>query len=151
MTNAVGEVRKFSTRLAYAGESAPLETQSIWDYLDALRPHAHIEMHAHFPDPDFSRSIGMQEIDSLPQELRETAAALQRAIDAHYHQSESRNRRVRIDTREEEGDVYGVREAAERFGTVGIFLQAIPDPLEAHNADVLDCITTVAGALISSY
>jgi len=150
VTNAVGEVPKFSTHLASAGKPAPLETQAMWDYLDRLRPQARIEVHAHFTRPDFTRSIGMQEIESMPAGMRGTAMAIEQALDSQYHQPGSGDRRVRIDPRIEDQDVYGVREVAERFGVIELFLQATPDPLEAHNADIWNCITTVAGALTTS-
>lgn len=148
VTNAIGEVPKFSTHLAYAGEPGPRETQAMWDYLDRLRPQARIEMHAHFTHPGFKRSIGMQEIASMPAELRAAGKTIEAALDAHYHYPGSENRRVRIDPRDPEQDVYGVRETAERFGVVEIFLQAIAEDLDDHNADVLACVTTVASAMI---
>ncbi len=146
--NGVGEVPKFSTHLASAGEPAPLETQAMWDYLDQLRPQARIEMHAHFTDPNFTRSIGMHEVEAMPEAIRPMGRAVERALDAHYHSEGSTNRRVRIDPRIDEHDVYGVREMAERFGIVEIFLQAIAEDLDDHNADVLACVTTVASAMI---
>ena len=150
VTNAEGEVPKFSTHMVHAGRPAPLETEALWNYVDQLRPTARIEMHAHFTQPGFSRSIGMQEIESLPLALRNTATAIERAIDRHYHHADSHNRRVRIDPRIAEHDVYGVREMADTFGLVELFLQAISDPIDAHNDDVFTCIKTVAEGLIDT-
>ena len=55
---------------------------------------------------------------------------------------------VLIDPRRPEHNVYGGRHIAERSGAVPVFLQAIPDGIESHAADVREMVETVAEALI---
>ena len=147
VTNAVGEVPKFSCHFAYNDEPTPLETLALWNYMDQLRPQARIEIHAHFTHPDFPPSVGMHEIDAMPASLRPLGRIVEMAIDGAYHQPGSLTRRVRIDARIPQHDVYGTREIADRFGIVSAFLQAVSDPMEAHQEDVLRCVRTIASAL----
>ena len=59
-----------------------------------------------------------------------------------------KNRKVLIDPRQPEHNVYGDKHICEQAGTIRTFLQAIPDSIDAHNADVKEMVETVAHALI---
>ena len=50
LTNALAEVPMFSFGRLLEGQSAPLETEAIWRYMEALSPAAYIEFHPHYQD-----------------------------------------------------------------------------------------------------
>jgi len=58
------------------------------------------------------------------------------------------NRKVLIDPRKPEHNVYGDRYVCEKAGVIRIFLQAVPESLESHCADMRGMVETVAGVLI---
>ncbi len=149
VTNAVGEVPKFGINNLVEGKGAPMETEALWNYLLDTRPDASIEVHAHFTREGFTRSIGMHDKDSMPQHLRAKGAVVEAAIVENYHVQPLENRRVLIDPREPELNVYGDRYVSEYAGTIRTFLQAVPDSIESHSADVREMTETIANALIS--
>ena len=73
---------------------------------------------------------------------RTKAAAIEAALDRNYHTESLDNRKVLIDPRQPEHNVYGDRHVAERAGTIRTFLQAVPDSVEAHAADVREMVET---------
>ena len=148
VTNAMGEVPKFGINHLVEGKSAPRETAALWQYFLDKKPDASIEVHAHFTRPDFTRSIGMHDKASMPHHLRAKAKILEQAIFENYHIEPLKNRKVLIDPRQPEHNVYGDKHICEQAGTIRTFLQAIPDSIDAHNADVKEMVETVAHALI---
>ena len=146
--NALGEVPKFGINHLVEGKSAPRETAALWQYLLDKKPDASIEVHAHFTRPDFTRSIGMHDKASMPRRLRAKAEILEQAIFENYHIEPLKNRKVLIDPRQPEHNVYGDKHICEQAGTIRTFLQAIPDSIDAHNADVKEMVETIAHALI---
>ena len=148
VTNANGEVPKFGINSLVEGGKAPQETTVHWNYLVDLKADASIEVHAHFTHPDFTRSIGMHDKASMPVSMQAKAAALERAIEANYHSAPLTNRKVLIDPRLAEHNVYGDRYVNEYAGTIRTFLQAIPDSIASHSADVREMVETIAMALI---
>ncbi len=149
VTNAEGEVPKFGINdLVEGTRAAPLETRALWDYLLEQKPDASLEVHAHFTPKSFTRSIGMHDKASMPEHMREKAGVIEKAIFENYHAEPLDNRRVMIDPREPEHNVYGDRYVAEKAGTIRTFLQAVPDSIESHSADVREMAETIADALI---
>ena len=149
MTNSVGEVPKFGINdLVEGTRPAPLETEALWKYLVEFKPDASLEVHAHFTRKGFTRSIGMHDKASMPEHMRAKGAVIEDAIYANYHAEPLDNRKVLIDPREPEHNVYGDRYVAEKAGTIRTFLQAVPDSIEAHAADVREMVETIADALI---
>ncbi len=148
VTNALGEVPKFGINHLIEGKRAPKETEALWRYLLEKKPDASIEVHAHFTRPDFARSIGMHDKASMPHHLLKKAEILERAIFENYHVDPLKNRKVLIDPRQPEHNVYGDRHVCERAGAIRTFLQSIPDSIDSHNADVREMVETVAHALI---
>jgi hypothetical protein len=148
VTNARGEVPKFGINSLVEGGQAPKETAVHWNYLLALKPDASIEVHAHFTQEGFTRSIGMHDKASMPKPMQAKAAILENAIDANYHVAPLDNRKVLIDPRLPEHNVYGDRYVCERAGTIRTFLQAVPDSIESHGADVQEMVETLGNALI---
>jgi len=144
----MGEVPKFGINHLAEGKAAARETEVLWRYLLDRRPDASIEVHAHFTRPDFRRSIGMHDPASMPPDLREKAKVLEAAVLGNYHSGRLENRRVLIDPRKPEHNVYGDRYVCEQAGTIRTFLQAVPDTVESHCADVREMVETVADALI---
>jgi hypothetical protein len=150
VTNSVGEVPKFGINdLVEGTRPAPLETEATWNYLLQLKPDAAIEVHAHYTREGFTRSIGMHDRASMPQHMQEKAAVIEEAIRANYHSEPLHNRKVLIDPRRPEHNVYGDKHVAEQAGTIRTFLQAVPDRIEAHAADVREMVETVANALLA--
>ncbi len=149
VTNAVGEVPKFGINNLVEGKGASRETEALWNYLLDTRPDASIEVHAHFTREGFTRSIGMHDKDSMPEQLRAKGAFVEEAIAENYHVQPLENRRVLIDPRQPELNVYGDRYVSEHAGTIRTFLQAVPDSIESHCADVREMTETIANALIS--
>ena len=150
VTNAEGEVPKFGINdLVEGTRPAPLETEATWNYLLQLKPDAAVEVHAHFTRDGFTRSIGMHDKASMPEHMRAKAAVIEEAIYANYHAEPLDNRKVLIDPREPEHNVYGDRYVAEKAGTIRTFLQAVPDSIESHSADVREMVETVAEALVA--
>ncbi len=148
VTNAIGEVPKFGINHLVEGKSAPRETAALWQYFLDKKPDASIEVHAHFTRPDFTRSIGMHDKASMPRHLQKKAEILEQAILENYHIEPLKNRKVLIDPRQPEHNVYGDKHICEQAGTIRTFLQAIPDSIDSHNADVKEMVETVAHALI---
>lgn len=148
VTNAVGQVPKFGINNLVEGLEAPKETETLWNYITTLKPDASIEVHAHFTRPDFTRSIGMHDKDSMPAHLQAKAACIEQALHNNYHVEPLQNRKVLIDPRQPEHDVYGDRHISQQAGTIRTFLQSIPDSIESHCADVQEMTETVANALI---
>lgn len=149
VTNAAGEVPKFGINdLVEGNRPAPRETEAVWNYLLELRPDAEIEVHAHFTREGFTRSIGMQDRRSMPEALRAKAAVIEDALFANFHADPLDNRKVLIDPRKPEHNVYGDRHVSEKAGVIRTFLQAVPDSLESHAADVREAVETVSEALI---
>lgn len=149
VTNSVGEVPKFGINdLVEGTRPAPLETEALWNYLVEFKPDASLEVHAHFTREGFTRSIGMHDKDSMPEHMRAKGAVIEDAIYTNYHAEPLGNRKVLIDPREPEHNVYGDRYVAEKAGTIRTFLQAVPDSIEAHAADVREMVETIADALI---
>ena len=149
VTNSVGEVPKFGINdLVEGRRPAPRETEAVWNYLLELRPDAEIEVHGHFTQEGFTRSIGMQDRASMPEALRPKAAVVEREIYANFHAKPLDNRKVLIDPRKPEHNVYGDRHVSEKAGVIRTFLQAVPDSLESHSADVREMTETIAEALI---
>ena len=148
VTNASGEVPKFGINNLVEGRGAARETELLWNFLLELQPDASIEVHAHFTREDFTRSIGMHEKTSMPAHLQAKAGIIEDALFANYHVEPLQNRKVCIDPRLPEHNVYGDRYVSERAGTIRTFLQAIPDSIESHGADVREMVETVAAALI---
>ena len=149
VTIAVGEVPIFGINNLVEGKGASRETEALWNYLLDTRPDASIEVHAHFTREGFTRSIGMHDKDSMPRGLREKGAVIEAAIVENYHVPPLENRQVLIDPREPEHNVYGDRYVSEHAGTVRTFLQAVPDSIESHCADVREMTETIANALIA--
>ena len=149
VTNAVGEVPKFGINNLVEGKGASRETEALWNYLLDTRPDASIEVHAHFTREGFTRSIGMHDKDSMPQHLRAKGTVVEAAIEENYHVQPLENRRVLIDPRQPELNVYGDRYVSEHAGTIRTFLQAVPDSIESHCADVREMTETISNALIS--
>lgn len=149
VTNSVGEVPKFGINdLVEGTRPAPLETEALWNYLVEFKPDASLEVHAHFTREGFTRSIGMHDKASMPEHMRAKGAVIEDAIYTNYHAEPLGNRKVLIDPREPEHNVYGDRYVAEKAGTIRTFLQAVPDSIEAHAADVREMVETIADALI---
>ena len=148
VTNAMGEVPKFGINHLVEGKSASKETEVLWQYLLDKKPDASIEVHAHFTRPDFTRSIGMHDKASMPAHLQEKAEMLEKALFENYHVEPLENRKVLIDPRQPEHNVYGDKYVCEQAGTIRTFWQAIPDSIESHGADVREMVETVANALI---
>ncbi|MBT5832125.1 MAG: hypothetical protein HOH77_18205 [Candidatus Latescibacteria bacterium] len=148
VTNAVGEVPKFGINNLVEGHEASKETETLWNYLLDKKPDASIEVHAHFTRPDFTRSIGMHDKASMPTHLQNKAHLIEQAIHNNYHVPPLQNRKVLIDPRQPEHDVYGDRHVSEQAGTIRTFLQSIPDSIESHCADVQEMVETIANALI---
>lgn len=148
VTNAVGEVPKFGINNLVEGREAPKETEALWNYLIDKKPDASIEVHAHFTRPDFTRSIGMHAKASLPPHLQNKAHCIEQAIHNNYHVPPLQNRKVLIDPRQPEHDVYGDRHVSEQASTIRTFLQSIPDSIESHCADVQEMAETISHALI---
>jgi hypothetical protein len=149
VTNAVGEVPKFGFGHVAAGRDAPRETQALWDYMAAVRPDVCLEVHAHFTQPGFARSVGMQTLESAPPNLRDKAAALSDAFDAQYHGPQSKTRRIRIDPTRPGDDIYGITELNNHFAALQTFIQAESDTLDIQRADVWSAIVTHANALLA--
>lgn len=149
VTNAQGEVPKFGINHLVEGLGAARETEALWRYFLEKRPDASIEVHAHFTREGFTRSIGMHDKASMPALLQAKAAVIEQAIFDNYHAEPLDNRKVLIDPRKAEHNVYGDRYLCEQAGTIRTFLQAVPDSIEAHGADVREMVETVAGALIA--
>ncbi len=149
VTNAAGEVPKFGINdLVEGTRPAPRETEAVWNYLLELRPDAEIEVHAHFTREGFTRSIGMQDRDSMPEALRPKAQVIEDAIFANFHADPLDNRKVLIDPRKPKHNVYGDRHVSGKAGVIRTFLQAVPDSPESHAADVREMVETIAEALI---
>jgi hypothetical protein len=148
VTNGEGQVPKFRINNLVEGLEAPRETEALWRYLLEQKPDASIEVHAHFTRPDFTRSIGMHDKASMPDSMHEKAALIERALDANYHVAPLKNRKVLIDPRQPEHDVYGDRHISTHAGTIRTFLQSVPDSIPAHCADVQEMTETVALALM---
>jgi hypothetical protein len=107
VTNAVGEVPKFGINNLVEGRGAPRETEALWNYLLGVRPDAGIEVHAHFTRDDFTRSVVMHDKASMPEHLQAKAAIIERAIFENFHAPPLDNRKVLIDPRRPEENVYG--------------------------------------------
>ena len=90
----------------------------------------------------------MHDKDSMPEHLKAKGAILEQAIYENYHVDPLENRKVLIDPREPEHNVYGDRYVSEQAGTIRTFLQAVPDSLESHGADVREMVETISGGLI---
>ena len=148
VTNAMGEVPKFGINHLVEGKGASRETEALWRYLLDKKPDASIEVHAHFTRPDFTRSIGMHDKASMPEHLQGKAEVIEQALFENYHAESLQNRKVLIDPRQAEHNVYGDKHVCEQAGTIRTFLQAIPDSIESHGADVREMVETVANALI---
>lgn len=148
VTNSLAEVPKFGINRLVEGRGAPRETEAVWRYLLELRPDAEVEVHAHFTREGFTRSIGMQDRDSMPEDMQAKAAVIEAAIAENFHTDPLDNRKVLIDPRKPEHNVYGDRHVCEKAGVIRTFLQAVPDSLESHCADVREMVETVAGALV---
>ena len=148
VTNSVGEVPKFGINHLVEGLGAAKETKAVWDYVVGLRPDVTLEVHAHFTREGFTRSVGMHDRSSMPEGLRGKAGAVEGAIFGNYHAEPLDNRKVLIDPRKPEHNVYGDRHVSEKAGTIRVFLQAIPDGIESHAADVREMVETLAEALI---
>ena len=84
----------------------------------------------------------------MPHHLRAKAEILEQAIFENYHIEPLKNRKVLIDPRQPEHNVYGDKHICEQASTIRTFLQAIPDSIDSHNADVKEMVETVAHALI---
>ena len=84
----------------------------------------------------------------MPDSMHEKAALIERALDANYHVAPLKNRKVLIDPRQPEHDVYGDRHISTHAGTIRTFLQSVPDSIPAHCADVQEMTETVALALM---
>jgi hypothetical protein len=148
VTNSLGEVPKFGINRLVEGKGAPKETEALWNYLLEVKPDAALEVHAHFTREGFTRSIGMHDKKSMPEHLKAKGAILEQAIFENYHVDPLENRKVLIDPREAEHNVYGDRYVSEQAGTIRTFLQAVPDSLESHGADVREMVETISGGLI---
>jgi hypothetical protein len=149
VTNAMGEVPKFGINdLVEGTRPAPRETAALWDYLMEFKPDASLEVHAHFTRDGFTRSIGMHDKASMPKHLQAKAAVIEEALFTNYHADPLDNRKVLIDPREPEHNVYGDRYVSEKVGAIRVFLQAVPDSLESHAADVREMVETIANALV---
>ena len=148
VTNAVGEVPKFGINRLVEGKEAPRETEALWTFLIENRPHALTEVHAHYTPVDFTRSVGMHDKDSMPDELKGRGAVIEQAIFENFHAPPLANRKVLVDPRRPEHNVYGDKYIAERAGCVQTWLQAVPDTIESHCADVREMVETMAKALI---
>jgi len=148
VTNSLGEVPKFGINRLVEGKGAPKETKALWNYLLEVKPDAALEVHAHFTRGGFTRSIGMHDKDSMPEALKAKGAILEEAIFENYHAAPLDNRKVLIDPREAEHNVYGDRYVSEQAGTIRTFLQAVPDSIESHSADVREMVETISGGLL---
>ena len=148
VTNAVGEVPKFGINDLVEGGTGPRETEALWKYMMEVRPDIQIEVHAHFTRDDFMRSVGMHFKESMPESLQAKAGIIEAAIFENYHAEPLKNRKVLIDPRQPEHNVYGDRHVSERVGAIRTFLQAVPDSIESHCADVREFTETLACALI---
>jgi hypothetical protein len=148
LTNAVGEMPMFGINNLVEGKGAAQETKALWNYLLEVKPDAAIEVHAHFTRDGFTRSIGIHDKDSMPEHLQVKGAVIEQAIFENFHAEPLNNRKVLIDPRQPEHDIYGYRYISERAGTIRTFLQAVPDSIESHCADVREMVETVAWALI---
>ena len=148
VTNSVGEVPKFGINHLVEGKGAPRETEALFNFLVAKSPHVLTEIHAHFTPADFTRSIGMHDKDSMPEELKARGAVIEQAIFDNYHAPPLENRKVLIDPRQPEHNVYDDRYVSEQAGCVQTWLQAVPDAIESHCADVREMVEVIAGALI---
>jgi len=148
VTNAVGEVPKFGINNLVEGKEAPRETEALWNYLLEMKPDAGIEVHAHFTRDDFTRSVVMHDKASMPEHLQAKAGIIEQAIFENFHAPPLDNRKVLIDPRLPEHDVYGDRHVIERAGTIRTSVQAVPDSIESQCADVREMVETVARALI---
>lgn len=148
VTNAQGEVPKFGINHLVEGKSAPRETQALWRYLLDKKPDVSIEVHAHFTRDGFTRSIGMHDKAAMPAHMQAKADRIEQALFTNYHADPLDNRKVLIDPRTPEHNVYGDRYVCEHAGTIRTFLQSVPDSIESHSADVLEMTETIANALI---
>lgn len=148
VTNAVGEVPKFGINNLVEGKGAARETEALWAYLLDLKPDASIEVHAHFTREGFTRSIGIHDPASMPIEMQDKAKVIEAAIFENFHADPLDNRKVLIDPRLPMHNVYGDRYVSEHAGTIRTFLQAVPDGIESHCADVREMVETVADGLV---
>lgn len=148
VTNSLGQVPKFEFNRIADGLPAALETQAIWDYNREGRHDAHVEVHAHFRWERMWRSVGLQARESLPEALREKSNFIEAAIDANYPESLPENAKRAIDPREPDKAVYGIQHRAEQCGTLSTWIQAMPETIESHAADVQEFVETIAEALI---
>ena len=139
---------KFGINNLVEGREAPNETETLWNYLVDTKPDVSIGVHAHYTREGFTRSIGMHDKASMPARLQKKAEMIEQAIFRNYHAAPLDNRKVLIDPRKPEHDVYGDRHVSEQAGTIRTFLQSVPDSIESHSADVREMVETVAEALI---
>jgi len=148
LTNALGEVPKFSWHLVAAGETSPSETRALWDYMDRLRPDVEAEVHAHHSHWErFRRTAGADVPDAVPLPLREKARLLEAALRRGYPGMLPENGMSMIDVRRPEHRIYG-NHCFHELGILRAFLQAVPAGLDAHRADVRNFAETVADALL---
>ena len=148
VTNGLGEVPKFSWDQVAQGADGPAETRALWDYyLNEARPDVEVEVHAHFRWERMWRTIGTDVNPALPPALRAKGAILERALRQNFPDTLPENDMSMIDYRRPEHEVYGDQYFNEK-GILRAFLQAIPETIESHGADVQEMVETVAEALI---
>jgi len=147
LTNALGEVPKFSWQLAEEGKNAPAEARAWLEYLATLRPDVFMEIHAHFRWEHMWRTIGTDVVESVPGEMQDKSGAIEQALRTAFPDSLPENGMSMIDTRIPDHRVYGTQ-VLHRLGILGGFLQAIPTSIESHGADVQEVAETLAEALI---
>ena len=166
VTNAVVQVPKFGINdlndPSPDARPAPNETVALWQLFQETQCQVSCEIHAHFTDPGFSRSVGMPNPRDLPTAAmrargRAIEAALTSAYGAEGRDFEARklqtagpvfNRLVLLDTTTPEEDVYGSQHVAQ-LGQIVTWLQAVPASIDAHKADVREMAETLAVTLIA--
>ncbi|NQZ70504.1 MAG: hypothetical protein HRT89_20825, partial [Lentisphaeria bacterium] len=149
VTNSLGQVPKFEYHLAEKGEGeAAMETQAIWNYFVEKKPDIVSEIHAHYRWDTMWRTIGWDDSEAIPENLREKNEHLITAVKAAYPDSHPETDYSVIDYRKPSHDVYGTREM-NGIDILGFWLQAIPETIESHNADVREFIQTIAWALMN--
>lgn len=148
VTNARGEVPKFSLDFAVAGKSAPRETIALWTYACEKLPRVCIEVHAHARWDRFWRSIGLSVVDAMPPALRGRGEALEATMKATFPPGVGGNRMSMIDPRTPQGMVYGYQHFHEK-GVLCVAQQAVSYSIEGQGADVREMVEAVSNLLIN--
>ena len=134
VTNARGEVPKFSLDPDGADGRTPAEARVLWEYLSEVRPDVLIEQHMHYTwARPWVRRYNPTEVDYVPVALRDKAARLTAAADGLLSPTLTE---VAIDPRLPDHACYGVQHMVERLGVIPFSLQGHPDSTQANAAEL---------------